>query len=362
MGTEKTSDLHIQSVTPLIAPKLLKVEFPMTDASRQTIIESRKTIADIISGKDERMLAVVGPCSIHDPAAGIEYAHRLNELRKRVDDTLYVVMRVYFEKPRTRLGWRGLILDPRMDGSRDIREGLGVARKILLEITGMGMPTGSEMLDPIVPQYIDDLVSWASIGARTTESQTHRELASGLSMPVGFKNGTDGSIETAVNALASSMESHSFIGIDQDGRTCVLNTTGNRNGHIILRGGNDGPNYHDENVEDAIAMLRQADLSESIMIDCSHANSRRDHRRQEKVLRSVIRQRVEGNRSLIGFMVESNIHEGRQGIPQNLAELMYGVSVTDACISWEKTEELLLDAHGALSGVITPPERSAQPV
>jgi len=362
MGTEKTSDLHIQSVTPLIAPKLLKLEFPMSESSRQTIIESRRIIADIISGKDERMLAVVGPCSIHDPAAGIEYARRLNELRKRVDDTLFVVMRVYFEKPRTRLGWRGLILDPRMDGSRDIREGLGVARKILLEITGMGLPTGSEMLDPIVPQYIDDLVSWASIGARTTESQTHRELASGLSMPVGFKNGTDGSIETAVNALASSMESHSFIGIDQDGRTCVLNTTGNRNGHIILRGGNDGPNYHDEDVEDAMLMLRQADLSDSVMVDCSHANSRRDHSRQEKVLRSIVRQRADGNSSLIGFMLESNIHEGRQGIPPNLADLMYGVSVTDACISWEKTEELLLYAQRALSGVITPPERSAQPV
>jgi 3-deoxy-7-phosphoheptulonate synthase len=348
MSTEKTSDLHIQSITRLVAPEALKAEFPMTEVCRSTVLSSRRTIADIVAGRDPRMLAVVGPCSIHDPEAGLDYARRLNELRKRVEEQLFVVMRVYFEKPRTRLGWRGLILDPAMDGSHDIQGGLRFARRILLAISSLGLPTGSEMLDPIVPQYIDDLVAWASIGARTTESQTHREMASGLSMPVGFKNGTDGSIETAVNALASSVEPHSFIGIDQEGRTCILRTTGNERGHIILRGGKDGPNYHDESVEDAMAMLKNAGLGQSVMIDCSHANSRRDYARQEKVLQSVIRQRLEGNRSLIGFMLESNIHEGRQAIPEDLSQLEYGISVTDACISWEKTEELLMKAYESL--------------
>ncbi len=348
MTTPKTSDLHIASISPLAAPAKLKADFPMTAASSRTVVENRRAIADILSGKDDRLLAVVGPCSIHDPALGMDYARRLNDLRKEVADRILVVMRVYFEKPRTRLGWRGFILDPRLDGSYDVQEGLRRARKLLLEINDLGLPTGSEMLDPIVPQYIDDLVSWASIGARTTESQTHREMASGLSMPVGFKNGTDGSIETAVNAFASSVESHSFIGIDQEGKTCVLHTTGNENGHIILRGGKDGPNYHDETVEDALSMLAEAGLRQAVMVDCSHANSGRRPARQEKVLRSVVRQRVEGNRSIIGFMLESNIYEGSQSIPADISQLKYGVSITDACISWERTEELLRRTREAL--------------
>lgn len=348
MSTPKTSDLHIKSITPLAAPVKLKAEFPMTAASSRTVVENRRIIADILAGKDDRLLAVVGPCSIHDPALGMDYARRLNGLRKEVEDRIVIVMRVYFEKPRTRLGWRGFILDPRLDGSYDVQEGIRRARKLLLEINDLGLPTGSEMLDPIVPQYIDDLVSWASIGARTTESQTHREMASGLSMPVGFKNGTDGNIETAINAFASSMEAHSFIGIDQNGQTCVLHTTGNDNGHIILRGGKDGPNYHDEKVEDALAMLGDAGLRQAVMVDCSHANSGRRPARQEKVLRSVVRQRLEGNRSIIGFMLESNIYEGSQSIPVDISSLKYGVSVTDACISWEKTEELLRKTREAL--------------
>ncbi|WP_455382704.1 3-deoxy-7-phosphoheptulonate synthase [Salinispira pacifica] len=349
LSEQKTSDLHIKSITPLSAPSALKAEIPMTEESNRTVVEARRVIADILSGRDDRMLAVVGPCSIHDPELGLDYARRLNGLRKEIEDRIFVVMRVYFEKPRTRLGWRGFILDPRLDGSYDVQEGLRRARRLLIDINDMGLPTGSEMLDPIVPQYIDELVSWASIGARTTESQTHREMASGLSMPVGFKNGTDGSIETAINAMASSIEAHSFIGIDPNGQTCVLHTTGNENGHIILRGGKDGPNYHDESVEDALAMLGNAGLRQAIMIDCSHANSGRRHARQEKVLRSVVRQRIEGNRAIIGFMLESNIHEGNQPIPEDIAELKYGVSITDACISWDKTEELLRRTTDALA-------------
>ncbi|HUX12664.1 MAG TPA: 3-deoxy-7-phosphoheptulonate synthase [Spirochaetia bacterium] len=348
MSVQKTSDLRIKSITPLASPLELKAEFPITAASSATVVESRRVIADILSGRDDRLLAVVGPCSIHDPELGLDYARRLNELRSEIADRIFVVMRVYFEKPRTRLGWRGFILDPRLDGSYDVQEGLRRARRLLLDINDLGLPTGSEMLDPIVPQYIDDLVSWASIGARTTESQTHREMASGLSMPIGFKNGTDGSIETAVNALASSLESHSFIGIDPDGRTCVLHTTGNENGHIILRGGKSGPNYHDENVEDAIAMLKKAGLPQAILIDCSHSNSGRNHMRQEKVLRSVVRQRLEGNKLIVGFMLESNILEGTQAIPEDLSQLRYGISITDACISWPQTEELLRKTRDAL--------------
>jgi len=345
----KTSDLRIQSFTPLVSPARLKAEMPMSESSHRTVVESRNVIENIIKGNDPRLLAVVGPCSIHDPKAALEYARRLATLRTEVEESIYVVMRVYFEKPRTRLGWRGMILDPEMDGTYDIQTGLERARHLLLEITSLGLPAGSEMLDPIVPQYIDELVSWASIGARTTESQTHREMASGLSMPVGYKNGTDGSILTAVNALSSSVHPHSFIGIDQNGTTCVIRTRGNAAGHVILRGGKDGPNYHDESVEDACRLLQDAGLDPMVMIDCSHGNSRKNHTRQEKVLRSVIRQRLEGRREIVGFMMESNILEGRQEIPVDLKELRYGVSVTDACVGWEQTEALLRDAHRRLS-------------
>jgi 3-deoxy-7-phosphoheptulonate synthase len=345
----ETSDIRIIGVDPLVPPRVLKEEYPLSERSERTVLEGRRSIESIIRQDDERMLAVVGPCSIHDPDAALEYAARLKKLHDELADRLFIVMRVYFEKPRTRLGWRGLILDPHLDGSYDIQAGLRAARRILNEITDMELPTGTEMLDPIVPQFTSDLISWASIGARTTESQTHREMASGLSMPVGFKNGTDGSIDTAINALASSRYSHSFIGIDQDGRTCVLNTAGNTAGHVILRGGRSGPNYHDEAVEDTVRMMTEAGYDPTLMIDCSHSNSRKDPTRQEKVLRSLIRQRTEGRHEIIGFMMESNLGYGRQDIPENLDELAYGVSVTDPCLDWDRTENALRWAHEQLS-------------
>jgi 3-deoxy-7-phosphoheptulonate synthase len=347
----RTSDVRIRSLDPLISPRRLKEEYPASEASLETVVRSRSVIESMIARKEARMLAVVGPCSIHDPDAAMDYARRLKRLHDELNDRLYLVMRVYFEKPRTRLGWRGLILDPHLDGSYDIQSGLRAARRLLCEITDMGLPVGSEMLDPIVPQYTSDLVSWASIGARTTESQTHREMASGLSMPVGFKNATDGSIETAVNALSSSRSPHSFIGIDPEGRTSVLNTTGNEHGHVILRGGRGGPNYHDESVEDAARMLADAGYAPAVMVDCSHANSMKDPTRQQKVLRSVIRQRREGQLSLIGFMLESNIGFGRQDIPESSSELAYGVSVTDPCLDWDATEADLRWAHSQLQPV-----------
>ncbi|MFW5694072.1 MAG: 3-deoxy-7-phosphoheptulonate synthase [Alkalispirochaeta sp.] len=340
-SAQKTSDVHVREFIPLLAPRDLKAEMPLPAVGVKTVLESRETIGNILRGEDPRMLAVVGPCSIHDQAAAIDYATRLRALADEVRDQLYVVMRVYFEKPRTRLGWRGLILDPELDGTYAIDRGLRRARQILLQVTSLGLPAGSEMLDPIVPQYIDDLVSWASIGARTTESQTHREMASGLSMPVGFKNGTDGSIESALNAMASSLSPHSFIGINQEGDTCVINTTGNDQVHIILRGGRGGPNYYGWDIVRVEEMLRHNGLPYNILIDCSHGNSRKDHRNQPTVLRDIVSQRRHGRRSITGFMVESNLISGRQDLTGPVDTLVYGQSITDACIGWEETEELL---------------------
>jgi 3-deoxy-7-phosphoheptulonate synthase len=305
-------------------------------------------IGRIIKKEDPRVLAIVGPCSIHDPVAALDYARRLAELRKKILDKVYLVMRVYFEKPRTVLGWRGLIFDPGLDGSADIPRGLREARRLLLTINEMGLPAGSEILDPIVPQYITDLLAWASIGARTTESQTHREMASGLSMPVGFKNGTDGSLESALNAMTSSLNPHSFIGIDQEGMTSILRTKGNDMIHLILRGGKMGPNYYEENVERAEEMLKRAGLPEAIVVDCSHMNSGKNHSRQARVFHAFLNQRSRGRKSLIGFMLESNLFEGNQEIPKDLSNLKYGVSITDACIGWEETEKLLLEAYRGL--------------
>ena len=343
-----TNDLRIVGLEALIPPEELKAEFPMTEESTATVVASRETIADIIKKRDRRLLAVVGPCSIHDPKAALEYAERLNGLREEIAEKIYLVMRVYFEKPRTTTGWRGLITDPKLDGSYDIARGLRIARELLLEITAMGLPAGSEMLDPIVPQYIADLLSWVSIGARTTESQIHRELASGLSMPVGFKNGTDGNLQNALNALLSTRSSHSFIGIDQEGRTCVLRTSGNDDGHIILRGGRRGPNYHAENFTEAETLFAKHGLEPAIVVDCSHDNSGKNHTLQQGVLESVVKsiqkQRSEGRDSIVGFMVESNLIEGNQKIPADIRELRYGVSITDQCVGWETTREMLLRA------------------
>ncbi len=345
---EKLNDANISSIDPLVAPEILKGEYPVDDNLKSKILGYRNEVKAILEKKDKRMLAIVGPCSINDPEAAMDYARRLLDLRKRYQDTLCIIMRVYFEKPRTALGWRGMILDPHMDGSYRLEEGLRKARKLLLDINTLGLPCGSEILDPIVPQYISDLVSWAAIGARTTESQTHRELTSGLSMPVGFKNGTDGSMDVAINGIRSAMHPHSFIGIDKQGQTCVLNTMGNKTGHPILRGGKHGPNYYEEIIEDTEEILIKEGLNPVVIIDCSHENSGKKYYRQERVMNSILDQRRRGRDSIVGFMLESNIHEGKQAIPEDLSMLAYGISVTDACISFETTSELLYSAHKLL--------------
>jgi len=350
MKPTKTFDLNIAAATPLIAPISLKRETPLSAEHTEEILESRRTVRRIIRGEDNRLLAIVGPCSIHDREAALEYAARLAEIRRNVGDRIFVIMRVYFEKPRTVLGWRGLITDPHLDGSYDIAFGLRRAREILLSIIELGVPAGSEMLDPIVPQYIDDLISWAAIGARTTESQTHREMASGLSMPVGFKNSTDGSFVAAVNALKSSTSGHSFIGIDQNGNTSVLTTRGNPDGHIISRGGASKPNYHRKDLAAAVELLEQAQIPPAILVDCSHGNSGKKHVNQEAVLHRLLADAMLENSPIIGFMIESNLFEGRQPIPNDLSNLQYGVSITDECVGWEKTEHMLEYAYEKWGG------------
>ena len=342
---KKTSDLRIRFVDPLISPQELKECHPLPDDSADTVTESRAVIQRILSRKDDRLLAVVGPCSIHDYKAAIDYAGRLAELRKRVGERIYLLMRVYFEKPRTTIGWRGLIIDPHLDGSYRISEGLELARRMLIEITGMGVPAATEMLDPIVPQYVDDLISWAAIGARTTESQTHRNMVSGLSMPVGFKNGTDGNLQIAIDAMASARHPHHFIGIDQEGKTSVLGTKGNTDTHVILRGSRTGINYRKPEIVYASELLKEAGFLPAIMVDCSHGNSDKRAERQGEVLRSLLESRASGCQEVIGFMMESNLHDGQQEIPRDPNQLKYGVSITDPCLSWEKTEQLLLYAY-----------------
>jgi 3-deoxy-7-phosphoheptulonate synthase len=342
-----TYDLHVEQFVPLIAPESLKNELPMSDAAVEAVLEGRRTIQRILDREDPRLLVVAGPCSIHDEEAALDYARRLAELSGKVDDAIYLVMRVYFEKPRTNVGWKGLINDPHLDGSCDIVTGLRRARKLLLEITEMGLPAATEMLDPITPQYIAGLVGWSAIGARTTESQTHREMASGLSMPVGFKNCTDGGLETAVNAMIAAGSPQSFLGIDQEGRTAVVKTTGNPYAHLVLRGG-DRPNYDSVSIADAIGRLADKGLCESLVIDCSHANSRKKHQGQGVVWQDVINQRMDGNDRIVGMMLESHIHEGNQKNTGDRKTLKYGVSITDACISWETTERLILSAREQL--------------
>jgi 3-deoxy-7-phosphoheptulonate synthase len=336
-----TQNLHVKEAVRLLPPRALKTELPVGSAANQTVAASRQSVTDILRQQDSRLLVVVGPCSIHDAGGALEYGQRLSQLRQELRGELEIVMRVYFEKPRTTIGWKGLINDPHLDGTYDIETGLKKARRLLLELTAMGLPTATEFLDPIIPQYIDDLVTWVAIGARTTESQTHREMASGLSMPVGFKNGTDGSLQIALDAMVSARTSHSFLGIDQDGVTSIIRTTGNPVGHIVLRGGRSRPNYDEASLREAETKLRQAGLPPVLMVDCSHANSGKQHARQEEVWRSVIAQRTAGNRALIGLMVESYLSEGNQPFPKKLSELAYGVSVTDACVGWEVTERML---------------------
>jgi 3-deoxy-7-phosphoheptulonate synthase len=348
----RTQDLHVKEIVRLLTPRELKAQLPATDAANATVARSRERIVRILRQEDPRLIVVIGPCSIHDEKGALDYATRLNALRKEFANRMEIVMRVYFEKPRTTIGWKGLINDPRLDGSQDIETGLKIARRLLLEITGMGLPAATEFLDPIVPQYIADLVTWAAIGARTTESQTHREMASGLSMPVALKNNTDGSLQSAIDAMGAARHPHSFLGINEDGVTSIVRTTGNPHTHIVLRGGRAQTNYDAKSIRKAEEKLTSEKLQPVLMVDCSHANSGKQHAKQEAVWRSVIRQRVGGTRSLIGMMVESNINEGNQPIPKNLADLRYGVSLTDSCIGWETTERMLRWGYEKLAKVV----------
>ncbi len=345
---DKISDACIGKSQVLIPPSELKAKLPLTPELEKKVLSYRSQIKNILDFQDRRKFIVVGPCSIHDTTAAIEYAQRLKELSDRVSDKLLLIMRVYFEKPRTTVGWKGLINDPDLDDSFDVQKGMQVGRQLLLDITKIGLPTATEALDPIVPQYIGDLISWAAIGARTTESQTHREMASGLSMPVGFKNGTDGSIKVALNALQSAMQPHNFLGINQQGQVSVFQTTGNAYGHVILRGGEGKPNYDPVSVGEVETALKKAGMAPRIVIDCSHGNSNKDYRLQPIVMESVIQQIVNGNTSTVGLMLESHLAEGSQSIPADLSQLQYGVSVTDKCINWAETERIILAAFDRL--------------
>ncbi len=345
-------DLNVSSNETLITPEQLKREIPLTASALKTVSEGRQVVRDILDGKDHRLFVVVGPCSIHDLKAAHEYAERLKELAERVADSLFLVMRVYFEKPRTTVGWKGLINDPYMDDSFKIQDGLHIGRQLLLDLAEMGLPTATEALDPISPQYLQDLISWSAIGARTTESQTHREMASGLSSAVGFKNGTDGSLTVAINALQSVSSPHRFLGINQAGGVSIVTTKGNAYGHVVLRGGNGKPNYDSVSVAVCEQALNKAGISPNIMVDCSHANSNKDPALQPLVMDNVANQILEGNTSIVGLMVESHLGWGSQPIPKDLAELEYGVSVTDACIDWAATEKAILGMHAKLKDVL----------
>ncbi|MDN5520276.1 3-deoxy-7-phosphoheptulonate synthase [Pseudomonas sp.] len=345
-------DLNVASNETLITPDQLKKEIPLSAKALQTVTAGREVVRNILDGKDHRLFVVVGPCSIHDIKAAHEYAERLKVLAEDVSDTLYLVMRVYFEKPRTTVGWKGLINDPYLDDSFKIQDGLHIGRKLLLDLAEMGLPTATEALDPISPQYLQDLISWSAIGARTTESQTHREMASGLSSAVGFKNGTDGGLTVAINALQSVSKPHRFLGINQEGGVSIVTTKGNPYGHVVLRGGNGKPNYDSVSVALCEQALNKAKINPNIMVDCSHANSNKDPALQPLVMENVANQILEGNQSIIGLMVESHLNWGCQSIPKNLDELQYGVSITDACIDWSATEKTLRSMHAKLKDVL----------
>lgn len=346
---KQTFDLNIEAFSPLISPRSIKEEIVLTEDAAQTVISGRKEIENILSHKDGRLLVIAGPCSIHDPDSALEYALRMKHLRSEVKDGINLVMRVYFEKPRTTVGWKGLINDPFLDATYDINAGLKKARSLLIEINRMGVPTATEILDPITPQYIAGLLSWVAIGARTTESQTHREMASGLSMPVGFKNSTDGSLDAAINAMTAASFPQNFLGIDPDGKASMVITKGNPFGHIVLRGGQH-PNYDPISISRVQNKLRDKKLPDAIMIDCSHDNSGQRHNGQSFVFKSALEQRCTGNTSIIGLMLESHLFEGSQPCGPDCKSLKYGVSITDECISWETTQELIHHAYEKLSG------------
>ena len=332
---------NIANLERLVTPKEFKQSLPVTPEIAAHVERSRQTLRDILDRKDKRLFVVVGPCSVHDTKAAIEYAERLVKLADEVSDELFVVMRVYFEKPRTTVGWKGLINDPYLDGSFQIEKGMSLGRELMLKINEIGLPIANEALDPISPQYMQDLISWSAIGARTTESQTHREMASGLSVPIGFKNGTDGSLGVAINALQSASSGHSFLGIDGEGKVSVVHSSGNQYSHIVLRGGGGKPNYDSVNVRLTERELREKNLAENIMVDCSHANSNKDPELQPLVLDNIAQQILEGNKSIIGVMLESHLKAGNQKLGDDKSKLEYGKSITDGCINWETTEKSL---------------------
>ncbi len=349
MKTQELINVNIAGSEKLPSPQEVKALLPVSDKALELVLKSRRTIENILDSKDDRIFVVVGPCSIHDPKSAFEYAQKLKGLADQVADKIVIIMRVYFEKPRTTVGWKGLINDPFMDDSFHIEEGIKLARSLLIKFTELGLPCATEALDPISPQYLSELITWAAVGARTTESQTHREMASGLSMPVGFKNGTDGSLQTAVNAMKSSLQSHHFLGINQDGNICKFSTRGNLYGHIVLRGGGGKSNYDAASITQCEQLLTKEKLRSKIVIDCSHANSNKDYRLQSKVMANGMEQIKSGNRSICGFMIESHLVAGNQEISKDLSQLKYGVSVTDACVDWETTCEIIEGAHQILS-------------
>jgi 3-deoxy-7-phosphoheptulonate synthase len=349
MDINITSDLHVIETRPLLSPAFIKSELPIAAKVAQLVAQTRDRIRQILEGEDKRVLVVVGPCSIHDVAAAHEYGEKLAQLRSQLQDQLEIVMRVYFEKPRTNVGWKGLINDPDLDNSYDINNGLRTARKLLLDLASNGLPAATELLDPITPQYIADLICWTAIGARTTESQIHRQMASGLSMPVGYKNGTDGSFTAAINAMLTAKIPHHFLGINQDGLASIVRTTGNPDGHLVLRGGAAKPNYEATDIEAAVTALKKKTMNSHIMIDCSHGNSRKDYRQQVNVLDSINQQIEAGSEHIAGVMIESHLIAGNQSIPENGQPSVYGQSITDACVNWETTKTMLHNLANAVA-------------
>src|SRR5512133_597913 len=356
---QRTEDLNVVALDVMPTPDEIKAKLPLTEKAAETVVSGRRTIEAILDGRDPRLFAVVGPCSIHDPVAGLDYARRLKKLAEEVSSTLFMVMRVYFEKPRTSVGWKGFINDPYMDDSFRVDEGMERARRFLLDVNELGLPAATEALDPTAPQYLGDLIAWTAIGARTSESQTHREMSSGLSTPVGFKNGTDGDVETAVNAILSASHPHAFLGINGQGRSAVVRTRGNAYGHLVLRGGGGRPNFDTVSISLAEQALAKAKLPKNVVVDCSHANSWKKPELQPLVMRDVVHQIREGNRSVVGLMVESFLEPGNQAIPDDLSKLRYGCSVTDACVGWDTTVDMLRSAHAVLREVL--PARRRRP-
>ena len=343
----KLENIHISEITPIISPENLKSSVQISEQTSTMVIQSREAISNIIHGHDDRLLVIVGPCSIHDPEAAIEYAKKLAPLAQKYSDKIMIVMRVYFEKPRTNIGWKGLINDPDLNTSNNIEKGLITARQLMLDILNLGLPTGSELLDPILPQYYADLICWASIGARTSESQTHREMASGLSMPIGFKNATDGNIDVAIHAIQAAQHPHAFIGVTQNGTIARVASNGNPDAHLIVRGGANGPNYSSVQMEEHKEKIDQSKIKTRILVDCSHGNSRKKAENQHKVLNSILNQIENGNSDILGVMIESFLHHGNQSI--STTPLTYGMSITDECIGWEETESLLENMYNRLS-------------